>query len=394
MALVYEQSWTNPTSTARIYIDTSRNKEKIVVKATVVCTLTYNDGFINYDGEINFNMWHGNTRASANIKGYSDRWSAGTPRTRTRTCSMEFTDTGNKFDIGFNMTIPDDRPAGAAFRIGDRVAPNISAPTYNAPTTPTWISIQPNPVDINNSPLITWGGSKIGSLGTLFYDVEVRSSKPDGTWTDYLRIASAQQRASYQEIPLNQMNVYGQRPFVGVKYEYIVRASDGAYSTSNWIHVVMNVSFIGASRPTSYALSQNTIKTDGEVKISWSGATGGSGTISNYQVDYRIYNHKTSKWTNWENVYSGSSTSYLFKMMEHYKSATNGDLLQFRIRTRNSWGQWSTYLQTSSVNIKSNQIWIKINGSWKEAETYLKINGSWKEATPYIKINGSWKETS
>lgn len=74
MALVYSQSWTNPTSTANIYMDVYRNGATLTVNATVVCTLTYSSGYINYDGEINFNMWHGGASASANIKGYSDRW--------------------------------------------------------------------------------------------------------------------------------------------------------------------------------------------------------------------------------------------------------------------------------------------------------------------------------
>ena len=49
---------------------------------------------------------------------------------------------------------------------------------------------------------------------------------------------------------------------------------------------------------------------------------------------------------------------------------------------------------TSSISVRGNQMWIKINGSWIEGDTYFKINGSWVEATPYIKIDGSWKETS
>ena len=93
-------------------------------------------------------------------------------------------------------------------------------------------------------------------------------------------------------------------------------------------------------------------------------------------------------------MYNGTATSYNFVIANYYKNASNGDLLQFRIRTKNSWGQWSSYTTTSSITIRGNQMWIKINGSWKEGDTYLKVNGSWKEATPYIKINGSWKETS
>lgn len=394
MALIYKQTWTNPTSDAKIYIDVGRSGAEIVVNATVVCTLTYADGYINYDGEINFNMWHGGVNASANIKGYSERWTANSARTRTRTCSMSFTDIGSSFNIGFNMTIPSNRPEGAAFRISDQYQ-TLSAPSYNAPTQPTWISITPNPCGIDSRPLITWGGASAGTFGTLYYDVEVKSTQPNGTWTNWLSISNSQSATSYQEIVLRNMNVHGQWAFVGVKYKYRVRSTDGFYLTSGWIETAdLNVSFTSPTPPTSYTLSNNSIKKDGEIQISWSGASGGSGTISSYQLDYRIYNHKTATWTNWSTVYNGTGRSYNFLIANYYKDASNGDLLQFRIRTYNSWGQWSSYIITSSVLIRGNQMWIKINGSWKEGDTYLKVNGSWKEATPYIKINGSWKETS
>ena len=394
MALIYEQNWSSPTSNAKIYIDVGRNGANIVVNATIVCTLTYSSGFINYDGEINFNMWHGSASASANIKGYYDRWAVNTARTRTRTCSMSFTDIGSSFNIGFNMTIPSSRPAGAAFRI-DYHEMWLNAPSFNAPSQPTWINITPNPCGIDNRPLITWGGAGAGTLGRLYYDVEVKSTRPDGSWTNWLNIARGQSGTSYQEIALRGMNVYGQTPFVGVRYKYRVRSSDGSYLTSGWIETAdLNAAFTSPTPPSNYSLSTKTLKKDGTVKISWSGASGGSGSISSYQLDYLIYNHKTSTWTNWPTAYNGTATSYDFAIADYYANASNGDTLQFRIRTYNSWGQWSTYTTTGLITIRGNQMWIKINGSWQEGDTYLKINGSWKEATPYIKINGSWKETS
>lgn len=34
---------------------------------------------------------------------------------------------------------------------------------------------------------------------------------------------------------------------------------------------------------------------------------------------------------------------------------------------------------------------IKINGTWRKAQTFIKVNGSWKDAVPYEKVNGTWK---
>lgn len=317
MALIYQQNWTNPTSTAQIYIDSSRNGATVNVTATVVCTLTYADGYINYNGEINFNMWSHNAHASANIKGYNDRWSVGTARTRTRTCYMSFTDTGSSYQIGFNMTIPDSRPAGAAFRIGDQYQ-NLGAPAYYAPSAPTWITASPNPCSINGQPLIAWGGANAGSLGRLYYDLEVRSSMPNGNWTDWLRISSAQQGTSYQEVVLSRMNVYSQLPYVGVQYQYRVRSSDGSYTTSGWISTSLYVSFGSPNPPTSYTLSDNKVKKNGSLMLTWSGGNGGEGKITSYEVEYRIYNHKTSDWSGWIQGYSGNSTSYTLDLSKMY----------------------------------------------------------------------------
>lgn len=555
MALVYSQSWVNPTSTASVYMDTSRNGASVTITATVVCNMTYSSGYVNYNGEINFNMWCPGGSASANIKGYYDRWSAGSARTRTRTCSMTITSTGDSIPVGFNMTIPSDRPAGAAFRIDNRET-RVGFPGYSAPSAPSWINATPNPCSITGRPVITWGGARTGTLGRLYYDVEVRSSKPGGGWTNWLRIANSQGGTSYNEIVLQGMNVHGQLPFAGVVYQYRVRSTDGSYTSSNWVTVTLNVGFNNPTPPTTYTFSNNSIKRDGSIIINWSGATAGTGTIQNYEVDYRIYNHKTGTWSNWiEQVYKGSASNFTFDLGKLYSvldgtyiiqvapnlklgttynnlawgikdsavepatvitllkhtdnTATNqqfkvayngdgfykislihsdmnldvrggetanntplqeypengsdaqkwiiqevegrkgvyniisklsphfslyadirnntitenanvvinrysgnnsqnftltningdetsgavlanGDILQFRIRTINSWGQASSYLVTANLPVRGNQIWVKIQGTWVMAELYVKNNGAWAEATPYIKQNGVW----
>lgn len=394
MAEIYKQEWKSPTSIATVYANAYRRGTDIIVDVTVACTLVYDSGYINYDGEINFNIWYGGNNASANIKGYYDRWAVGTARTRTRNLQLRFPQVSGAVNLGFNMTIPSNRPAGAAFRIGDTYR-TVYAPDYTYPKMPSWVNVSPNPCSINAAPLITWGGASAGSSGQLVYDVEVKSKKPDNNWTDWLRISNSQSSTSYKEIVLKNMNVSGQRPYVGVQYQYRIRVWDNFVGGTEWQYSpVLNVSFGSPTPPTNYSLSSTSIKKNGSVRISWSGASGGTGSITSYQLDYRIYNHTTSKWNNWTTIYNGTSTSYTFYIANFYKNASNRDLVQFRIRTKNSWSQWSSYKTTSSITVRGNQMWIKINGSWKEGDTYLKVNGSWKEATPYIKVNGSWKETS
>ncbi len=539
-------SYTNnnsPTSRTDVWFETYRDGAKVIIKAIVEVTLLYSSGYFNYDGEINFNMWTGENNASVHIKEYYDRWSVGTDRTRRRECTLSFESTGSNFEVGCNVTVP----AGHVSIAMPNQYKWLTTPEFESPTAPTWCNINPNPCGIDNKPLITWGGAKQGSLGVLAYDVQVRSSRPSGGWTNWLQISDAQEKTSYQEVILRQMSVHGQAPFLGVKYQYRIRSTDKKYSWTGWIESnELSVSFNNPTAPTSYTLSPTSVKKDGEVKISWSGANGGSGGIDSYQLQYRIYNKNTSQWSPWILGYQGASTNYTFKVPNFYgiqdgtyfikvfadnsfvisvKGASNkdganiiiyknenhdnqkfnikylgnglyqilnvnsgksldvenggqvkgtnvlqwtynggynqqwvirknvdnsytflsqanwlaldidggtiendrniqvwddnntnaqkfilsplsqidenkksvlnnGDLIQFRIRTKNSWGQFSNnYLTTNSVTIRGNQMWIKINGTWVEGDVYFKTNNAWTEATPYIKINNNWQES-
>lgn len=391
MADIVYNNTNSPTSRTEVTFNSWRDGATVYIRAVVSVTLVYSSGYFNYDGEINFNMWTGVSSTSANIKGYSDRWTKGSPRTRTRECTMSFTSTGNSIQVGCNVTVPSGH---VSIAMPDQYL-WIDFPSFNPPSTPTWSNINPNPCGINARPLITWGGASAGSLGRLYYDVEVRSTRESGGWTDWLRISSAQVNTSYQEIVISGMNVYNQKPYVGVKYQYRIRSSDGSYATSGWINTPeLSISFGSPTPPTTYTFSDKSIKKDGSIIITWSGATGGTGNISGYYLEYKIYNHKTSTWTNWTQIYAGATSSYTFSLPSVYPNATNGDLVQFRIRVKNSWNQYSTYLTTASLSVRGNQMWIKINGAWVEGDTYLKVNGAWVEATPYIKVNGVWYETT
>lgn len=538
MADISYQNNYSPTSRTEVWFSTWRDGLTVYIKATVSVTLLYSNGYFNYDGEINFNMWAMGSSASANIKSYSDRWSVGTPRTRTRECTISFSSTASSFEVGCNVTVPSGHNAIA---MPDQYK-WINAPTFNPPTAPTWCNINPNPCNIDDRPTISWGGASAGSMGRIYYDVEVRSTLPSGGWTNWLRIANSQDATYYNEITLRNMNIYGQTPYLGVKYQYQIRSIDSTSAASGWIQSPeLTVSFYNPSAPTSYNLSSTSIKKDGEVRISWSGANGGSGNISSYELQYRIYNKNTSQWSSWILGYKGSDTNYTFKvptfysvqdgtyyvqaaanknlvisikdaskdnganvilytnenhdnqkfnirylgngfyqilninsgksldvensgqtngtnvLQWEYKGSTNqlwiirknsddsftilsqvnnlamdinwdtrniqmwedsgdinkkfnlapltnigsstvlnnGDLIQFRIRTQNNWGQYSpNYLNTNSVSIRGNQMWININNSWIEGDVYFKTNNSWSEATPYIKVSNEWKEST
>lgn len=384
----------SPATYTEIWLTSRRSGINIIVDATVKGSFLYpaGGGHLAYDGEINFNIWSGSVNNSANLKAYSNKWYASSESSRTRTTSITVATTASSIDVSFNVVCPASDPhamsvATTTVTLGDTA--------YSAPSAPTWASITPNPCSINSRPVITWGGASAGSLGTLLYDVEVRqTTNTAGTsWSNWVRLSSAQSGTSYTDSAITaSKKVDGHTPFVGVKYQYRVRSSDGSYATSSWISPTqLSVGFGSPTAPTSSRWSTTTAKKGQSVTLSWSGASGGTGSITSYGVSTRYYHAATNTWDSWSSESTTSSTSKSFTLSSSLK---NNDRFQARIRTKNSWGQWSSYLTTGYVTIRGNQMWIKVNGSWKEGECYIKINGSWKEGTPYIKINGSWKEST
>lgn len=388
MALVLNYTTTPPTMDTQIYMDTSRSGATVKIVVSAVCTFRYNDGYLNPNYYATLNVWTATDKQSVSIVKYGESWRASQEKSRTRTVTVTLTSTSDSVEVGYNISGASGQHS-LVTPGGDNYV-TLSAPSYNAPSAPTWFNINPNPCNINSAPLLTWGGASAGSNGVLTYDVEVRSSTPDGNVTNWLRIASAQSGTSYQEIVLNKMNVNGFTPFVGVRYDYRVRSSDNYTTTSGWIYKTLSVTFNNPTPPTSYTLSPTKIKKGDKVTISWRGATGGSGSISKYYIQRRIYTYSTKTWGNWNTVGTTTNTTWVYQTPATLK---NGDLIQFRIRVSNTWDLYSDWTTTSSVAVRENQMWIKINGTWREAETYVKVNGTWRETTPYIKVNGVWKES-
>ena len=386
---------TSPRMTYQIYYTATRSGTN--VKVTFDITTTLNRGGVIYTlGPVIFygGSYSGSTQASTTIKNREgDQWGPagndGAPRYRS--CSFTITTTDSKMNLYFRVGVGDLSSPHALSE--QRV--NVSIPSYVAPTAPTWVNINPNPCNINSKPIISWGGAKAGSNGQLLYDIEVRSTKGDGNWTNWLRIVNSQSSTTYNETVLKNMNVYGQKPFVGVKYKYRIRSYDGETGDrglSAWKESPeLTVSFTAPSAPT-VRWSASTVKRNKSTSVSWSGANGGSGTITNYTLVVSLVGANQSTVISTK-TYAQTSTSKIINVLSEFPSAKNGNYLKANVYTNNSWGQRSSASSSVYTLVKGNQMWIKINGTWKEGECYIKINGAWREGLPYIKVNGTWKES-
>lgn len=269
-------------------------------------------------------------------------------------------------------------------------------PDYIRPTAPSWANISPNPCNINNKPIITWGGAQAGSSGILLYDIEVRSTKSTGGWTDWLRIRNSYSGTSFNEIVLSGMSIFGQTPYVGVKYQYQIRSYDGVAGDaglSGWTQTPeLSVEFTLPVAPNVY-WDAPTVKKNKSIKLNWNNATGGSGTITNYKVSISLMDaNQTTVLSTYDSVQIGDSLT--LNVLAQFPTAKNGNYIRAIVYTNNSWGQTSYASNSAYTLVKGNQIWIKIDGTWREGECYIKIDGIWKEGLPYIKIDNNWKEST
>lgn len=390
--IVYNNTNHNPEMKIEVDFDTKRSGDKVTITATVKESFLdpiYSETGLYYGWTLTFSMNSGSVSNSVVIKD-KNSWYAVDEKSRTKKCSITLTTTNSNASVSCQVTTSMSQYAAGTM---PKQTKSVSLPTYKAPTAPTSISINPNPCNINSAPSIAWSGAKKGSLNVIYYDLEIRATTSSGSWTSWSRLLTETSSTSYKSKTINQLVVSNQKPFVGIKYQYRVRSTDKKYSTSGWkVSGDLNISFVSPTAPNASSWDTNNMKNK-SLSLKWSGASGGSGSITKYEVDIRWYDKTTNQWSNWKDLYTGTTTTTTFNYETLFPDISNSDQLQCRIRTQNSWSQWSSYLTTSVVVIRANQLWIKVNGNWVQGSVYIKINNTWVEGMPYIKINNVWKES-
>lgn len=402
---------TDPEMQIKIDFSTERHGDQLTITATVYerfvggntppydfpggSSLPYcGSGTGLYAGwRLEFNMWSGDVSNSVTIKNNS-KWMWTSEKSRTRECSITITNASNTAPISCEIVTSNKNYTAGTMPTQSKT---ISVESFRAPTAPTWINVSPNPCDIYGKPLITWGGSHYGSITNLEYDLDMRALKPNGEWTEWERWKNNYDNTSYTSNPINTLVVSGQSAYAGIKYQYRVRCWDGYYNStvSNWLNSsILTISFTAPTAPTNFSWSSLSYKKGSNFKISWSGATGGSGNITKYDVEFLYYTKNNNTWTNKGSVYLGNNSSYIGSLETLFPTAKNGDKIMVRVRTNNSWNMWSSFNNSPSASIRANQIWVKVNGNWVEGNCYIKVNGNWVEGLPYIKVNGNWKEST
>ena len=175
-------------------------------------------------------MSSGNVSNSVVIKNVNS-WYASDEMSRTKRCSITLSTTSSSASVSCSVTTSMSQYAAGTM---PTQRTTVSLPAYRAPSTPTTISISPNPCAISGRPTVTWSGATAGSAGRIYYDLERRCTKSNGSWTSWERVLTNTRNTSYQSAVLSGLTVSGQSPFVGIQYQYRVRSTDNGTTTSSW----------------------------------------------------------------------------------------------------------------------------------------------------------------
>lgn len=262
---------------------------------------------------------------------------------------------------------------------------NASVTLAKLPTAPTTINVSDGTVaQTTTSVTLSWSGASAGSGSIskyrIYYSVGsgwVQIKDVTGTSTTVTLSGIVSTRGSWASFYVATINSYS-----------LVSTLPSSTSAGKYVYLAKLPTI-----PTTVTVSNWTPKRHDTITISWSGATAGSGSISNYYVDARRY--KNGSWSDWVNISSPTSTNYSWTMLSTYTDLAPNELLQVRIGVRNSYSLTAgTHNNPGTITIKGGVIRINVNGAWKEGIAYINVNGVWKEASSvYTNVNGVWKES-
>ncbi len=217
---------------------------------------------------------------------------------------------------------------GASYASAWRVSSNTLR-RNTAPTAPTSFTINPT-VYWHQDVTLSWSGAASGTSAISKYEIQYCTSTDNatwGSWVSLVTLTSSATSGSFVATPSQTAGTYT---------KYRIRATDTLSVSSGYKEsssILMAITACGA--PT--ACSVNTTLTEGNVTLSWSGATSGSGnTISGYEVQYSdsVDNTTWDSWTALTVITSTASSGSLSVA----PSSTRGTYRRFRVLTRGSAG--------------------------------------------------------
>lgn len=242
------------------------------------------------------------------------------------------------------------------------------------PSAPSSVTGSPSDFEPGTNVTFTWSGAAGGSYPISSYHVQYAIN--GGSWVDWAN--------GYGGTSISSNSLFTAR---GTSAQVRVCMTNSAGYTTAWAYSnKINVNK-APTAPTSIVVPQKVFLSNPIVSISCSGATAGAGNIVEYDFDVQDEAIGT-----WVNVYTGPTAGYVVNLSQ-YLTLQPEHILQVRVRIRNSYGAYSSYLISPGITILGGILHIKINGVWQLGITWERLSGNWNQAlATFGKASSAWKE--
>lgn len=237
--------------------------------------------------------------------------------------------------------------AGSGYYSGWKVSTN-SVRKNTLPSAPTSFSASPATYS-NENVTLSWSGAAAGTSPIKQYNIEHCTSTNGSTWTSWSALATVTSSSTSGSKVVTPTTV------AGTYTKYRIRVTDtlgavSSYKESNSIYAAITA----CGAPTACSVSSTLA--EGNVTLSWSGASNGAGnTISSYEIQYSE-SADNANWGSWTalTIVSTTATSGSISVSP---SPIRGNYRRFQVRARGTAGaDYYSEWKASSNSVRKNTL--------------------------------------
>jgi hypothetical protein len=219
--------------------------------------------------------------------------------------------------------------AGSSYYSGWKVSTN-SVRKNTLPTAPTSFSASPATYN-NENVTLSWSGAVAGTSTIKQYNIEHCTSTNGSAWTSWAVLTTVTSSSTSGSKVVTPTTVAGTYTKYRINVTDTLGAVSSSYRESNSIYAAITA----CGAPTACSVSSTLA--EGNVTLSWSGASNGAGnTISSYEIQYSE-SSDGSTWGTWMALTTVATTATSGSVSVS-PSATRGNYRRFQVRTRGTAG--------------------------------------------------------
>lgn len=291
--------------------------------------------------------------------------------------------------------------AGSSYYSGFKSSSSLRRNPYSACTAPKSVTVK-SEKDINNiehtdifknTITLSWSGATKGENNAITgYDIDYCISENQTSWSDWSDLQETASTATVLTVNISSKVSRGNY----VKFRIRTMGQQGvdyysAYVESNAIkrNSLPTIDKFEVVSPITLEYSFGD-----SIELQWNKAVDVDNNLNNYEINVRYT--QDDVWTSWYALNSSVSSStikYIFaKSNTIYQSILNNQQVQFRIRAKDIFGEYSSY-STSDIVARYDitGISIEMDGKWRSCQLYYLPTSTKVTTTKILTTNSNWE---